>query len=88
MFKSGKKICFHRLILSGIFIISVENSAVIFLTYNLAMQNLGVQFSAFLARLPVNLIDKTIAVYGGFGVFVLARKIVKRVFHRASYHRF
>ena len=41
------------------------------------MQNLGVQVSAFLARLPVNLIDKAIAVFGGFGIFLSARKIVK-----------
>lgn len=51
-----------------------ENNTVLFLTYNLVMQDLGVQISAFLARLPVNLIDKAIAVFGGLGVFTLVRK--------------
>lgn len=59
-----------------------ENNTVLFLTYNLVMQNLGIQFSAFLARIPVNLIDKTIAVSGGLGIFVLARKIVGSVFSK------
>jgi hypothetical protein len=54
-----------------------ENTTIMFLTYTLIMQNLGVQMSAFLARLPVNLIDKAIAVFGGFGIFLSARKIVK-----------
>ena len=54
-----------------------ENTTVMFLTYTLIMQNLGVQLSAFLARLPVNLIDKAIAVFGGFGIFCEVRKIIK-----------
>ena len=41
------------------------------------MQNLSVQLSAFLARLPVNLIDKAIAVFGGFGIFCGVSKIIK-----------
>lgn len=52
-----------------------ENYTVLFLTYNLVMQDLGVQISAFLARLPVNLIDKAIAVFGGLGIFALVKKI-------------
>lgn len=48
-----------------------ENYTVLFLTYSLVMQDLGVQISAFLARLPVNLIDKAIAVFGGLGIFAL-----------------
>ena len=55
-----------------------ENSTVMFLTYTLIMQNLGVQLSAFLARLPVNLFDKAIAVYGGFGIFCVVRKIMRK----------
>ena len=55
-----------------------ENSTVMFLTYTLIMQNLGVQLSAFLARLPVNLFDKAIAVYGGFGIFCGVRKIIQK----------
>ena len=55
-----------------------ENTTVMFLTYTLIMQNLGVQLSAFLARLPVNLFDKAIAVYGGFGIFCGVRKIIQK----------
>ena len=54
-----------------------ENTTIMFLTYTLIMQNLSVQLSAFLARLPVNLIDKAIAVFGGFGIFCGVRKIIK-----------
>lgn len=54
-----------------------ENYTVLFLTYNLVMQDLGVQISAFLARLPVNLIDKAIAVFGGLGISALVKKIVE-----------
>lgn len=54
-----------------------ENTTIIFLTYTLIMQNLSVQLSAFLARLPVNLIDKAIAVFGGFGIFLCSRRFVK-----------
>lgn len=41
------------------------------------MQDLGVQISTFLARLPVNLIDKAIAVFGGLGISALVKKIVE-----------
>lgn len=54
-----------------------ENTTIIFLTYTLLMQNFGIQLSAFLARLPVNLIDKAIAVFGGFGIFLAIRKFIK-----------
>ena len=54
-----------------------EKTTIIFLTYTLIMQNLSVQLSAFLARLPVNLIDKAIAVFGGFGIFLCSRRFVK-----------
>lgn len=54
-----------------------ENSTVLFLTYTLVLQNFGLILSAFLARLPVNLIDKAIAVFGGFGIFCGVRKIIK-----------
>lgn len=68
--------------LEGSFIYSVfisgtdsppEITTVMFLTYTLIMQNLGVQLSAFLARLPVNLLDKAIAVFGGFGIYMLVK---------------
>ena len=46
-----------------------ENSTVLFLTYTLVLQNFGLILSAFLARLPVNLFDKALAVFGGFGCY-------------------
>ena len=56
-----------------------EITTVMFLTYTLVMQNLGVQLSAFLARLPVNLLDKAIAVFGGFGVYICVNRIYRRI---------
>ena len=55
-----------------------EITTVMFLTYTLVMQNLGVQLSAFLARLPVNLLDKAIAVFGGFGIYSILRKLIDK----------
>ena len=55
-----------------------ENSTVMFLTYTLVMQNMGLILSAFLARLPVNLIDKAIAVFGGFFVFYSTQKLLPK----------
>ena len=52
-----------------------ENTTILFLSYTLLMQNMGLQFSAFLARLPVNIFDKAIAVFGGVGVFVGIQKV-------------
>ena len=52
---------------------------VLFLAYTLIQQGLGLQFSAFLARLPVNLFDKAIAVFGGLGFFVGIRKLLERI---------
>ena len=54
-----------------------ENTTIMFLTYTLIMQNLSVQLSAFLARLPVNLFDKAIAVFAGFGFYLLSKLCVK-----------
>ena len=54
-----------------------ENSTVIFLTYTLVLQNFGLIISAFLARLPVNLFDKAIAVFAGFGIYLLSKLCVK-----------
>ena len=55
-----------------------ENSTVMFLTYTLVMQNMGLILSAFLARLPVNLIDKAIAVFGGFFIFYSTQKLLPK----------
>lgn len=52
----------------------VEDTTILFITYNLVAQNIGLQISAFFARLPVNLIDKTIAVLGGLGIYALLHK--------------
>ena len=55
---------------------SNENTTILFLTYTLIQQSVGLQFSAFLARLPVNLFDKAIAVFGGFEIFLILDKLV------------
>ena len=54
-----------------------ENSTVMFLTYTLVLQDFGLMISAFLARLPVNLFDKAIAVIAGFGIYLLSKLCVK-----------
>lgn len=54
-----------------------ENSTVIFLTYTLVLQDFGLIISAFLARLPVNLFDKAIAVFAGFGIYLLSKLCLK-----------
>lgn len=56
-----------------------DNPTVLFITYNLVLQNLGVQLSAFLARIPVNLFDKAIAVFGGFIVFLGVDKVYNKI---------
>lgn len=58
-----------------------EILSVIFLTYTLVMQNFGLYFSAFLARLPVNLLNKAIAVLAGLGIFSLLSFLHRR--HKA-----
>ena len=55
-----------------------EEQTIMFLTYTLVLQNIGLQLSAFLARLPVNLFDKAIAVFGGLGIFLGVRKLCFR----------
>lgn len=52
---------------------SNENMTVLFLAYTLIQQGLDLPFSAFLARLPVNLFDKAIAVFAGYGVYCSVR---------------
>ena len=56
-----------------------DNATVLFLTYNLVLQNLSVQLSAFLARLPVNLFDKAIAVSFGFLIFLGANRVYNKI---------
>lgn len=57
---------------------SNENMTVLFLAYTLIQQGFGTQFSAFLARLPVNLFDKALAVFGGLGIYMVIKKINER----------
>jgi hypothetical protein len=49
-----------------------------YFTFILLRQNFSLLLSAFLSRLPVNLIDKTVAIFAGYGVSVLTKKIFKR----------
>ncbi|MDE7292598.1 MAG: hypothetical protein K2N58_11220 [Treponemataceae bacterium] len=50
------------------------NQAISMLIYTLVTQNVPILISATLARFPVNLVDKTIAVFGGYGIFLLLQK--------------
>ncbi|MDE6350154.1 MAG: hypothetical protein K2K67_04015 [Treponemataceae bacterium] len=52
----------------------LENHAVNMLLYPLMTQNVPMPVSATLISLPVNLVDKTIAVFGGYGIFALLKK--------------
>lgn len=54
-----------------------EEPIILFLIYNLVLQNIGIQLSAFFARLPVNLFDKAIAVFGGFLAYLGVIKLLK-----------
>ena len=58
-------------------VVQNENSTVMFLIYTLVLQDFGLIISAFLARLPVNLSDKAIAVFAGFGIYLLSKLCVK-----------
>ena len=58
---------------------SNENTTILFLTYNLVLQNIGLQMSAFLARLPVNLFDKAIAVSVGFLIFLGTNRVYNKI---------
>ena len=58
-------------------VVQNENSTVMFLIYTLVLQDFGLIISAFLARLPVNLFDKAIAVFAGFGIYLLSKLCLK-----------
>ena len=60
---------------------SNENEAVYSLYYILTFQNFGVFWSATLARIPINLCDKAIAVFGGFGVWLLTNPLTNAFVH-------
>lgn len=82
VFVSTVVISFEGSLIYAIFFTDVigsnENMTVLFLAYTLIQQGFGLQFSAFLARLPVNLFDKAIAVFGGLGCFMLLRPIFQK----------
>ena len=52
----------------------LENHAVNMLLYPLMTQNVPMPASSTLISIPVNLVDKTVAVFGGYGVYALLRK--------------
>ena len=56
----------------------LENHAVNMLLYPLMTQNVPMPASSTLISIPVNLVDKTIAVFGGYGVYALLRKAGRR----------
>ena len=86
VFVSSVVISFEGSLIYSIFFTDIigsnENMTVLFLAYTLIQQGLGVQFSAFLARLPVNLFDKVIAVFGGFGIFLVIRNVIMQRWYK------
>lgn len=54
----------------------LENHAVNMLLYTLITKNVPMPVSATLISIPVNLADKTIAVFGGYGVYAMLRKVM------------
>ena len=56
----------------------LENHAVNMLLYPLMTQNVPMPASSTLISIPVNLVDKTIAVFGGYGVYALVQKAGRR----------
>ncbi len=53
----------------------LENHAINMLLYPLMTRNMPMPASATLISIPVNLVDKTIAVFGGYGIFVLLQNL-------------
>ena len=52
----------------------IGNRAVSSLIYTFVTKNIPMLVASPLASLPVNLVDKTIAVFGGYGIFMLLQK--------------
>lgn len=50
-----------------------------YFTYILIRQNFSLLVSSFLSRVPINLIDKTISVFVGYGTFILTQKLIKKL---------
>ena len=84
VFLSAVVISFEGSLIYAIFFSEIvgsnENTTVLFLAYTLIQQGLGLQFSAFLARLPVNLFDKAIAVFTGYGIYLLISRLFENLF--------
>lgn len=49
------------------------------LSYLLVKSRLPLLLSAFLARIPVNLLDKAVCVFGGWGIALLFKRLGKRL---------
>ncbi|MDE7227132.1 MAG: hypothetical protein K2N31_02275 [Treponemataceae bacterium] len=56
----------------------LENHAVNMLLYPLMTQNVPMPASSTLISIPVNLVDKTLAVFGGYGVFAMLRRGMRK----------
>lgn len=54
----------------------IGNQTVNMLIYTFVTQNVPILISTTLARFPVNLADKAVAVFGGYGVYALLQKII------------
>ena len=56
-------------------VVSIEGAAIY---YILTFRNFGIFWSATLARIPINLCDKAIAVFGGFSVWICVNSLMKK----------
>ena len=52
----------------------IGNRAVSSLIYTFVTKNIPMLVASPLASIPVNLVDKTLAVFGGYGIFALLKK--------------
>ena len=52
----------------------IGNRAVSSLIYTFVTKNIPMLIASPLASIPVNLVDKTLAVFGGYGIFALLKK--------------
>lgn len=75
------QICFANSLLGGIistfFFAGLDKFPSDYIVAGMIMQNIPIITAAILSRIPINMIDKTIAVTGGYGISLLATKWVK-----------
>ncbi|MBD5399129.1 MAG: hypothetical protein HDR57_00620 [Treponema sp.] len=55
----------------------IGNRAVSSLIYTFVTKNIPMLIASPLASIPVNLVDKTLAVFGGYGIFALLKNAVR-----------